>query len=103
MELMRRYQALKEKVTERKEEFAELMMFIEKDTAYMTTPASTKYHLCRERGLLEHTGLIQTITFSKGTTRDYIAIPASKKHCDMFKAAFDDMRENMWGKLGVCR
>lgn len=36
MELMRRYQALKEKVTERKEEFAELMMFIEKDTAYMT-------------------------------------------------------------------
>ena len=54
MELMRRYQALKEKVTERKEEFAELMMFIEKDTAYMTTPASTKYHLCRERGLLEH-------------------------------------------------
>ena len=47
--------------------------------------------------------LIQTITFSKGTTRDYIAIPASKKHCDMFGDAFDDMRESMWGKLGVCR
>lgn len=47
--------------------------------------------------------LIQTITFSKGTTRDYIAIPASKKHFDMFKDAFDDMRESMWGKLGVCR
>jgi len=50
-----------------------------------------------------NTGLIQTITFSKGTTRDYIAIPASKKHCDMFRAAFDDMRESIWWKLGVCR
>ena len=48
-------------------------------------------------------GLIQTITFSKGSTRDYIAIPASKKHYDMFRAAFDDMRKGKWGKLGACR
>lgn len=47
--------------------------------------------------------LIQTITFSKGTTRDYIAIPASKKHFDMLGDAFDDMRESVWGKIGVCR
>jgi len=54
MELLERYELLKSKVTERKEEFEQLMSFVEKETAYMTTPASTKYHLCRERGLLEH-------------------------------------------------
>lgn len=46
---------------------------------------------------------IQEITFSKGTTRDYFAIPASRKHYDMFKAAFYDIRKSKWGKLGVCR
>ncbi len=54
MELMERYQALKSKVTERQEEFTQLMNYIEKETSYMTAPASTKYHLCRENGLLEH-------------------------------------------------
>ena len=54
MELMTRYNALKEKVVMRKTEFRALMEFIEKETEYMTTPASIKYHLCRERGLLEH-------------------------------------------------
>ena len=54
MGLMGRYQALKEKVVNRKDEFAELMRFIEEETAYLTTPASIKYHLCREHGLLEH-------------------------------------------------
>lgn len=54
MELMTRYNALKEKVVTRKAEFQALMEFIEKETEYLTTPASIKYHLCRERGLLEH-------------------------------------------------
>lgn len=54
MELMTRYNALKEKVVTRKTEFQALMEFIEKETEYLTTPASIKYHLCRERGLLEH-------------------------------------------------
>ncbi len=54
MELMKRYQALKAKVTGRREEFAALMDFVEKKTAFLTAPASTRFHLCRERGLLEH-------------------------------------------------
>ena len=54
MELSKRYRKLKKKVVSRKEEFEVLMEFIEKETAYLTAPASTKYHLCRERGLLEH-------------------------------------------------
>jgi hypothetical protein len=54
MELMTRYIELKELVEVRRIEFATLMEHIERDTAYLTAPASTKYHLCREQGLLEH-------------------------------------------------
>lgn len=54
MELMERYQALKDKVCVRKEEFTDLMKYIEEETSYLTAPASTKFHLCREQGLLEH-------------------------------------------------
>lgn len=30
------------------------MEFVEKETVCLTIPASTKYHLCKEQGLLEH-------------------------------------------------
>jgi len=53
-DLRRRYEELKAKVTSRAGEFAELMEFIETKTAWLTTPASTRFHLCRENGLLEH-------------------------------------------------
>ena len=53
-ELLKRYQVLKNKVVNRKEEFAELIEFIEKRTSWMTAPASTRFHLCSENGLLEH-------------------------------------------------
>ena len=54
MELMERYEVLKAKVVQRREEFRALMAYIEQETAYLTAPASTRYHLCREHGLLEH-------------------------------------------------
>jgi len=53
-DLQKRYQALKSKVTYRADEFAELMEFIETNTSWLTAPASTRFHLCREHGLLEH-------------------------------------------------
>ena len=53
-ELAARYEALKEKVSDRWAEFAELMCFVETETEYLTAPASTKFHLCKEGGLLEH-------------------------------------------------
>lgn len=52
--LQDRYFNLKNRVTNRKDEFEQLMRFIENETSYLSTPASTKYHLCREQGLLEH-------------------------------------------------
>lgn len=47
--------------------------------------------------------MLQEITFPKGTIRDYFAIPACKEHYEMFHDAFADMKNSMWGKLGVCR
>lgn len=49
-----RYKNLISIVEERREQFAELITFMEKETAWLTSPASTKYHLNKEGGLLEH-------------------------------------------------
>ena len=53
-ELRKRYNTIKAKVTKRADEFSDLMEFIENDTEWLTAPASTRFHLCRENGLLEH-------------------------------------------------
>ncbi|SHH99526.1 hypothetical protein SAMN02745823_01842 [Sporobacter termitidis DSM 10068] len=53
-ELMRRYGALKEKVVERKAAFKALCDFIESKTEWLTAPASTRFHLSKKHGLLEH-------------------------------------------------
>jgi len=52
--LAARYQSLKNLVVDRKVQFEKLMSFIENDTSYLSTPASTRFHLCRDFGLLEH-------------------------------------------------
>ena len=52
--VMQRYEGLKSMVTERKEQFDRLIYFMEKETEWLTAPASTKFHLCRKGGLLEH-------------------------------------------------
>lgn len=53
-EIMRRYVKLKEKVVLRQHEFKKLCDFIETETSWLTSPASTRFHLCVEGGLLEH-------------------------------------------------
>jgi len=52
--LKNKYEQLKEIVTERKEQFEALISFMENETSWLLAPASTKYHLCVESGLLEH-------------------------------------------------
>ena len=54
MTVIERYQNLKQKVTNRAESFADLMEHLERNTEWMTAPASTRFHLCKESGLLEH-------------------------------------------------
>ena len=52
--LQSRYKAIKAKVTRRAGQFADLMDFVENETAWLTAPASTRFHLCCENGLVEH-------------------------------------------------
>ncbi len=54
MTVIERYEALKSRVVKRKDEFNALINFMENDTEYLTSPASTRFHLCRRQGLLEH-------------------------------------------------
>jgi hypothetical protein len=53
-DLQARYNNLKTLVLEQNEPFARLMHHLETETAWLTSPASTRFHLCREEGLLEH-------------------------------------------------
>ena len=67
-ELQKRYNDLKSKVIKRSEEFAELMEYIETETEWLTAPASTRFHLCRENGLLEHSiNVAETLIRLKNT------------------------------------
>ena len=54
MTVTERYEALKSRVVKRKGEFDALINFIENKTDYLNSPASTRFHLCRKQGLLEH-------------------------------------------------
>jgi hypothetical protein len=49
-----RYERLKSVVTKRKEEFDRLIEFMETETEFLTAPASTRFHMSKEGGLLEH-------------------------------------------------
>jgi len=67
-DLQKRYDEIKSKVKARASEFAELMEFIEKETEWLIAPASTRFHLCRENGLLEHSvNVAETLIRLKNT------------------------------------
>lgn len=53
-DLIKRYNSIKEKVIQRKTEFYALCDFIENKTEWLTAPASTRFHLSKKYGLLEH-------------------------------------------------
>lgn len=54
MTVTERYENLKSRVKNRRDEFLRLMDFVENETDYLSSPASTRFHLCRKHGLLEH-------------------------------------------------
>jgi len=54
MELMDRYGTLKQKVTDRKDPFDRFINLLENETTWLTSPASTRFHLSEEQGLLKH-------------------------------------------------
>ena len=57
--------------------------------------------------LQETTGVpesdIMTITFCRGTVRDYLAVPASQEHRKKIQDAFFSMKQGIWGEKCMCR
>jgi hypothetical protein len=92
VDLLARYEKLKNLVTERKDAFERLMDFVENETVYLTTPASTRFHLCTTNGLLEHSiNVAETLLHMKS----FLAPELSDESCvivalmhDLGKAGF---------------
>jgi len=69
-----RYESLKSKVIVQKESFQKLMTFLETETTWLSSPASTKFHLCVDGGLLEHScNVAETLLKIKGTLAPHIS------------------------------
>lgn len=91
-ELMARYEALKAKVVKRKREFSEFVEMMEKETSWLTSPASTRFHLNVESGLLQHSvGVAETLL----KLRAALAPEISEESC-VICALFHDA-----GKVGM--
>lgn len=90
--LTERYEYLKSLVKERRTEFDALCKFAEEKTEYLTAPASTRFHLCKEGGLLEHSlNVCETMLKMKNT----LAPEISDESC-VVTALFHDL-----GKVGM--
>ena len=53
-DLNQRYASLKAKVEERKADFDMFVKMLETETSWLRSPASTRFHLNEEKGLLKH-------------------------------------------------
>ncbi len=95
MTTINRYEKLKSKVTKRKAEFSVLMGFLETETSWLTAPASTKYHLCREGGLLEHSCNVAETMLK---LREVLAPETSEESCVIVALLHDLGKVGMPGK-----
>ena len=92
MSLEQDYNQLKAKVVERKKDFDEFIDFLEKKTIWLTAPASVRYHLSEEKGLLKHSvGVTKTLL----KLRELLATQMSEESC-VIVGLFHDV-----GKVGM--
>lgn len=93
--LMERYSKLKSMVVTRKEQFDRLIAFLEGETEWLKAPASTKFHLCKESGLLEHScNVAETMLKLKNT----LAPEISDETCVIVALLHDLGKVGMPGK-----
>ncbi|MBI5374101.1 MAG: HD domain-containing protein [Candidatus Schekmanbacteria bacterium] len=92
MEIKNRYEELKNKVSDRKEPFNEIINFLENKTNWLTSPASTRFHLAKKRGLLEHSVGVAETTLK---FRSALAPEISEESC-IIVGLFHDV-----GKIGM--
>ena len=91
-ELAARYETLKDLITIRGVQFSELIRWLENTTEWLTAPASTKYHLNRKHGLLEHSvNVAETLL----TLKETLAPDISSESC-VIVGLFHDL-----GKAGT--
>lgn len=87
-----RYDALLAKIHDRKGAVSKFIDMLHSETTWLTSPASTKYHLNREGGLLEHsTGVAETLL----SLREALAPEISEESC-VIVGLFHDV-----GKVGM--
>lgn len=92
MDLINRYEVLKRKVIERKETFERFTKLLESETTWLISPASTRYHLSEEQGLLKHSiGVAETLL----RFREFLAPAITEESC-VIVGLFHDV-----GKLGM--
>ena len=87
-----RYESLKGMVVERRSQFDRLISFMENETTWFIAPASTKYHLCKESGLLEH---CVNVAESMLKIREALAPDISAESCVIVSLVHD------LGKVGM--
>ena len=92
MELLERYETLKKKVIERKDSFDHFLALLEGETTWLTFPASTRFHLAEEQGLLKHSvGVAETLLHFRET----LAPAITEESCVIVGLLHDA------GKLGI--
>lgn len=92
MTIRERYEILKSKVVKRKKEFDTFIQMLETESSWLTSPASTRFHLNKEGGLLEHSvGVTETLL----KFRELLASQISEESC-VIVALFHDV-----GKIGM--
>jgi len=72
--LLEEYHALLTRVVARKTEVDRFVAFLEQETSWLTSPASTRFHLNEEQGLLKHSvGVCKTLLNMKQFMRPEIS------------------------------
>lgn len=92
MNLQERYSELKARVIKRREEFDSFIGVLENETSWLTAPASTKFHLNSEQGLLKHSVAVAENLLR---IRDSLAPKISYESC-VIVGLFHDV-----GKVGM--
>jgi len=95
MTIKERYEELKNKVIVRQKEFKEFVGMLESDTSWLTSPASTRFHLNKEGGLLEHSvGVAEAML----KLRSVLAPQVSEESCVIVALLHDVGKIGMPGK-----
>ena len=69
MDIDHRYKSLLNLVKKKREEFNRFVTFLEKETSWLTSPASTRFHNDFEGGLLKHSiSVAETLLKNQGDT-----------------------------------